>query len=801
MSYREDLTEALRAVEALGCVSGNGAQRAAVATAVGKWVTADAELPLPPLVPEPDTDPTWRPRLAAVPLSAASAALVGTDELDVGALPPADAAVVDVLTAVTDGDGVPLLEVALGAFHAATAYPPGSEWGIWTGDDRFGHCVDQLQRLTGAHDEDEGSQTDQEWDSSLTGPSGDDLMSRDELLVSSLPWVTVPEGVHVPMGGAPLRASDDLLWPPSVAISNEEEMGSDAGGAGGLLDGAHEEALYVTPPTTIIAVLWPRVWADEVWAQGGLWAALARVRAMVSTPAAAGSPQLPAVVSILQTAVANAARPGYGVGDVPSMAVAPILRLATAVNDSQTAMAVLRRLTLPPPPGIADAPGDPPRAPRGLRFIHEAAAVAGLARWWGCNACREELAVLHKVVAEGGPASLVAVRWLAAELSRERYQAFPDGAVGALAAGVTAAVQIHCVTAARFDVPTAVAAVKAAFFPSSQVTDMAERFCSSMNGNISMVTPQASLALAAMGRLAVCDLVKVSPSMLPDITRLFTHLLSLGDCITLLSLYEKLSCRQEAIALQMLVAVLTDPGVLAAGTHRWQSSNRDEASSAFRPIAAAFVERATRVAARLPLPAFCIPAALPPREATAVPVPGAGLSTFLRGPSVEHTVGPFPGGLNAAIAWVDALLSGAGAAIGGYDVTAVPVTLVDGVCVVVTKNKGKTIERAAASHAALVAAISHLQSMLRGVVGAAAPNADTPRSDACAIGAGTQNAQDPSTVSPSFSPVHRARCSKSDAAAINGHAYNDKDCTPLKRAAEGKNLELSQRDSKRSRHR
>ncbi|KAK1866429.1 hypothetical protein I4F81_008949 [Pyropia yezoensis] len=368
----------------------------------------------------------------------------------------------------------------------------------------------------------------------MAEPSCGDCPGREEVLVSSLQWVTVPDGVHVPMGGVPLHVGDDLLWPPTVEAANEEEMGSDASGAGGFLDGAHQEALYVPHPTTVVVVFWPRIWADKVWARGGLWAALARVRAMVSTATAAGAYDLPAAVFKLQAAVEDAARPSCVVGDVQSFAVAPILHLANVLDDVRTAMAVLRHLVLPPPPGIADSPEDPPHAPRGLRPCDEAAVVADLARWLGCHARREELAVLRRVVSESGPPSMVAVRWLAAELSRKRFQAFPDGAVGSSAAGVTVAAQIHCATAARMDLSAAVAAVNATFLPSDLVTDMAELFCYVMNGNASAVPPHASLALVALGRLAVCSLVNVSPAMVPKVTRLFSNLLSLGDNNTLL---------------------------------------------------------------------------------------------------------------------------------------------------------------------------------------------------------------------------------------------------------------------------
>lgn len=87
---------------------------------MGKWVTADVVPPPPSRMQEPDADHTRRPLLAAVPLSAASAALAGAQGVQVGALPAADSAVVDALTGAMDDDGVPLLGAALGAFHAAT---------------------------------------------------------------------------------------------------------------------------------------------------------------------------------------------------------------------------------------------------------------------------------------------------------------------------------------------------------------------------------------------------------------------------------------------------------------------------------------------------------------------------------------------------------------------------------------------------------------------------------------------------------------------------------------------------------
>lgn len=71
--------------------------------------------------------------------------------------------------------------------------------------------------------------------------------------------------------------------------------------------------------------------------------------------------------------------------------------------------------------------------------------------------------------------------------------------------------------------------------------------------------------LADTGRLAVSGLVNVSPAMIPQVTRLLANSLSLGDKITLLILNEKLSCRQEAIALQMVVVVLPE------GPGRWHT--------------------------------------------------------------------------------------------------------------------------------------------------------------------------------------------------------------------------------------
>lgn len=47
---------------------------------------------------------------------------------------------------------------------------------------------------------------------------------------------------------------------------------------------------------------------------------------------------------------------------------------------------------------------------------------------------------------------------------------------------------------------------------------------------------------------------------------------------------------------------------------------------------------------------------------------------------------------------MDTLLSGAGAAIGKYDVKAVHVKCTDGMCVGVAKSKRKTVERAAKCH-------------------------------------------------------------------------------------------------------
>ncbi|KAK1857664.1 hypothetical protein I4F81_000280 [Pyropia yezoensis] len=703
-----------------------------------------------------------------------------------------------------DDDGGPLLGAALGAFDAATTSLEDVDGNTLQGDDCDSHSAGEQLRLNGARDDKEGCGSDQDWDASMAGPSCGDCPGREGVLVSSLPLVTVPDGVHVPMGGVPLRASDDLLWPPTVEAANEEEMGSDASGAGGFLDGANQEALYVPPPTSVAVVFWPRIWADEVWARGGLWAALARVRAMVSSAATVGAYDLPAAVSILQSAVEDAARPSCVVGDVPSFAVAPILHLTNVLDDAPTAMAVLRRLVLPSPPGIADSSDDPPRAPRGLRSFDEAAAVADLARWWGCNARREELAVLRRVVSESGPPSMEAVRWLAGESSRERFQAFLDGAVGSSAAEVTVAAQIHCATAARMDVSTAVAAVNATFLPSDLVTDMAELFCFVMNGNVSAGPPHASLALAALGRLAVSGLVNVSPAMVPKVTRLFSNSMSLGDNDTHLILHEKLSCRQEAVSLHMLVAVLSDPGVLAAGTHRWQSSGRDEATSVIRPVAATFVKRAAPMA-RHPLPTCCIPAALPPREATALQITGAGATSFLRGPSLKHTVGPVAGGVDSTKAWVDFLLFGAAAAIRGYDINAVPVTRTDGVCVMVTKSRRKTFERAATYHNASVAAVSHLQSLLRvgacGRFGTAGPSVDTPCSNACFSGLGTKTESAPSPASSCFSHVKRATRSTTSVTPSDGTSNNDNNCTSPKTAAVGKSLEPSPRPSKHSRNR
>lgn len=259
------------------------------------------------------------------------------------------------------------------------------------------------------------------------------------------------------------------------------------------------------------------------------------------------------------------ARSGCAVVDVMSFVVTPILRLAIVLDDIPMAVAVLRRLVLPPLPGVVDAPDDLLRAPRGLRSGDEAATLADLARWWGLNARREKLAVLRQVLSESGRPSIVAVPWLAAELSRERFETFPDGAAGSSAAGVTMAAHIICATAARVDVFIAVAAVSDTFLPSFLATDMAGLFSSVTNGNVSSVPPHASLMLADTGRLAVSGLVNVSPAMIPQVTRLLANSLSLGDKITLLILNEKLSCRQEAIALQMVVVVLPE------GPGRWHT--------------------------------------------------------------------------------------------------------------------------------------------------------------------------------------------------------------------------------------
>lgn len=805
MSYRTDLAAALRAVGPSGRVRRAGAQTAALTVAVGKWVVAEAVRPPAVAVPsEAATEPTGRPRLAAVPLSPASAALVGGGGVDVGALPPADAAVVDLLTGATDGDGGPLLDVAVGAFHAAAGYPPGLDWPDCAGGDADGNPADEDQRLSGLDDGGEGSEADPEWGAPLIGCPGVAERSREELLVSFLPWVTVPEGTQIPMGDAPLLRTADLLWPPLVEVSSEEDAVRGAGGARDAADGSTEEALYVAPPPTVVAVFWPRVWADEVWAQGGVWAALARVGAMASTATAAGTTPPPAAAATLQAAVAGAARLGCGAGDVPPLAVAPVLRAAAAVGDDRTATAVLARLAAaPPPPDTTGAPADPPRPPRGLRSTDEAAAVAGLARRWGAAGRRDELALLRRVVASGGAASLVAVRWLATELSSRRCQAAPDGAVGAAAAGVTAAAQIHCMAAARLDVPDAVAAVQATFSPSSPVSDMAELFSHVMNENVAASSPPTWLALVATGRLAVESLADISPSELPRVTRLFTHLLSLGDCISVHKLYLVLAARPEAVALQMLVVVLTDPGVLAAGTHRWPTPGRDEATVAFRPVVAAFVELATRVTARSLVPTMCIPAALPPREVTSAPVPGADVTAFLRGLKMEHRVGPFRGGALAAAAWVAALISGASAPIGGYDVAAMPVTLAGGLCVGVTKDRAATGRRAAASHAALVAAVAHLRPLLRrgarGAAGAAAPTADNPLLDTSAMAAATREEPVSGPGSSCPSPTKLAKRLSLPAAAVSGPCDDGKTCTPPGSAPEARAVVFSRRRSKRIR--
>lgn len=805
MSYRADLAAALQAVGPSGRVRRAGAQQASIMAAVGKWVVADSVRPPAGAVPSEDaTEPTGWPRLAAVPLSPASATMVGADGVDVGALPPADAAVMDLLTGATDGHGGPLLGVAVGAFHVAAGCPPGWDWPDCAGDDADGNSANEDQRLSGMDDGGEGSETDPEWDAPLIGcPEGAERR-REELLVSSLPWVTVPEGVRIPMGDASLHRNADLLWPPSVEVSNEEDVVRGAGGAKDAADGSAEEALYEAPPPTVVAIFWPRVWADEVWAQGGLWAALARVGAMASTAAAAGTTPPPEAASTLQAAVAAAARPGCDVGDVPPLAVAPVLHAAAAIGDDHTATAVLARLAAPSlPPDTASAPADPPRPPRGLWSHNDAAAVARLARRWGTAGRRDELALLRRVVAAGGGASLVAVRWLAAELSSRRFQAAPDGAVGAAAAGVAEAAQIHCMAAARLDVPDAVAAVQATFSPSSPVSDMAELFSHVMTGNNAASSSPTSLALAAMGRLAVDGLADISPSELPRVTRLFTHLLSLGDCVSVHKLYLVLADRPKAVALQMLVAVLTDPGVLAAGTHRWQTPGRDEATVAFRPVVAAFVELATRVTARPPLPTTCIPEALPPQEVTSAPVPGSDVTAFLRGPEMEHQVGPFRGGSLPAAAWVAALISGGGAPIGGYDVAAVPVTLASGMCVRVTKDRAATGRRAAASHAALVAAVAHLRPLLRGrargTAGAAAPTADDPLLDTSAMAGATREGPRSSPGSSCPSPTKLVKRLSLPTAAVSDPSDDGKTCTPPGSAPEARAVVLSPRRSKRTR--